>query len=1262
MDKLTLTIASKILEICLKYSKDHISKRPFFFKILREFNLNIPTDEFNSIYYHALLLLTSDGIPEEFISLFLLEESKEAFKDEKYKDIKGAFILSLNSSLHTNNSNREFKNWNKIPIQYPKAFLKYYKQIVRELSPSNDLMISNQEQIKEEIKGLKDAFEKSSVGIPISEPDVKLLNNLQQDGLAMAKEFLDAGLTKRAIAQLESLKKNFWGKSDNKFKYTLLTNKGISCFQQGKDEEGCNYLIEAFKYGDRSEASYINLISAYLGKKEEEKATTYCKEFQARYPDSPKSLAAKIRLVSYEEFVQNILKDLPEAMLEEFEVQQAIGLNAASSGKFNTSIKYLKKATELSPENSKAKELLLYSILENYTRDFRLLNMRILSDEIKDNLQLASRIIDELLLKFDKSDMDNLLVTLYLNKSVLHYIFEEIPKSFDCLNLAERIDPYNTKIVTQRTILYASQGRIDEAIEILSNIDEKEFTTENTPFRAELLRQYGRIREAKELLEKTLANDLSDISKRHCTFNLVDIYIELSLSSELEKLSGEDFFKSKHPLDLMSKFKILKYLGKEFDEELILTNIYDEAIMLKEDREKFMLAEEFVLLEWPIHAINLYRPIVDLETYHSLTIDFINLLYKNGKKGECLEILLKLKSKKGLHSYASHLEISIYQEYGDYEKAIEVGEQYLVKFEENIAVRLTTIDLLIRLGRTQEADFHLNKISNLKSLTKNEINNFIALLSRRNRSHEMIDVAYHYHRQHKNSDSNDLFIRVGLQFELSGNHFETSDEIKVNFAVNLKSTIDARVFTLILQDSHIDKLEEGDININDPRFGALVGKKINQFVRLPSSNRKWQIISIVDKYEFALKECYDNISTIYAPSSSFKSFHLNELEEIEKLSNSLDWEQQYDAIKRSYKQKQSFIGNIASAIRANPIQLWLDFSSSPSVGIISSNGLKDSYDSVVSSLSKFKTICIDITGLLTVHYLELFELLLDQFENVYISRYTHDLIYEFIQEEGQFLRASNSRVYGDLKDLLELIEKHFEIITSKDALGIDSIEKNLNDKKYGKSFFDTILISREKEALLLSDDYVFREEAVREFGTNGTWTQVILSHWQSANRITKDEYTQRSLKLVQLNYFHTSINHNVLTLAASRAGYNYQNNFEKCLDTLKGKVSSQISAVLVSFNFLYELWLDASISHAKKRSLSIVVITICCNERTICHVLWLLETILKAKYNESKAPQNRYVCRLIDYSLTEWRALYDVPKFPMNLIPFNPPVNSLLAK
>ncbi len=156
--------------------------------------------------------------------------------------------------------------------------------------------------------------------------------------------------------------------------------------------------------------------------------------------------------------------------------------------------------------------------------------------------------------------------------------------------------------------------------------------------------------------------------------------------------------------------------------------------------------------------------------------------------------------------------------------------------------------------------------------------------------------------------------------------------------------------------------------------------------------------------------------------------------------------------------------------------------------------------------------------------------------------------------------------------MLSWVRTNCEIVPCKAALNMKRSQKIEQDSQLGRSFIDTILIASQSGNILYSDDGLLRAIAKESFNAEGVWTQILLMDCMNRNVLEKGKYDKMIIDLVNLRYYHTSINSGVLIEAAKEANWKLEHPFTDVLDILREKHSDESSAFNVSVDFTSLFW------------------------------------------------------------------------------------------
>jgi hypothetical protein len=158
-----------------------------------------------------------------------------------------------------------------------------------------------------------------------------------------------------------------------------------------------------------------------------------------------------------------------------------------------------------------------------------------------------------------------------------------------------------------------------------------------------------------------------------------------------------------------------------------------------------------------------------------------------------------------------------------------------------------------------------------------------------------------------------------------------------------------------------------------------------------------------------------------------------------------------------------------------------------------------------------------------------------------------------------------------LKGIIKWVENNCLITPCKEALTLDADYREKLYELFGESFIDSILISKQENALFYSDDERLRSFATGTYQVQGIWTQAILEKLLILGVLNNEKYQDSLIRLVNSNYVFTSINADTLIESIKRSQWKPDRSFTKLVNLLNGKKCDVIPAVIVVGDFIQKI-------------------------------------------------------------------------------------------
>jgi tetratricopeptide (TPR) repeat protein len=1075
---------------------------------------------------------------------------------------------------------------------------------------------SDSKEIKEDTKEIK---ENSQAALLILKDLVNLSQPKLNEGDPLEEEYeirlteitkhIDAGLAKRGLDELLGLKERIWNKISDKLKFKILTNIGV-CYHQLQDHDAtAQFLIEAYPFEPESAVSLSNIVNAYMVVKQYDKAKDYCKLYLEKFPSSISAKGLWIKLSSTDASMDELLAFVPPEMQDKLEIISSLGMAAKKQNNLPLALEYFKKAQLLYPEDAFIGQLLLQTQLEDFSLRFSLVNVKVISKESQNELHGVLLLIDALFSKIANSELAAAKVALLMAEGYVLGLLQKIKEALVALDKAIAIDPINPFVLKHKGILLGSIGKREEALEVFEQIKDYTLVPDLPALMAENYQALGRGGVGTILLENFIEKAEKSYFRDQAIHVLLDLNVMDNQQDKVKELLSK-YYKEENVLDKLSLCRGYRYLGDLDLAKEHLDHAYKLIKPLSTFKEKFFLAEELVKFNDYDRAIELYEQIADLDTDSPPTVKLYRLYHLTGDNNNALKILKRLREHLGPTDPATRLEIDIYQSLTDYTSAGKIAEEYVARFPEDLAMIIQLNGINIRLDhpeKVQEIDAD-KLITN--DVSPSYIENYLFQLINLQKIKETFNFLYEYRRSKDDKIAHEMYVMKFLQYPGERKKHEIA---AIDSVVTLNNSLKTP-FSLILENRAANTVRENEINPEHPWFNELIGKKVGDTVRFDKL-KTWTITAIADKYQIAYFDSKQKIDTIYSASSSLRTFHFDDFKDL------------FDNLrKQSGEPQQSFqkaidacsmglitYGQLAERYVKNPISLWDQFKSMSGI-LISTTGTTYEAISEFSAVVYGKRLCLDITALLYCFDLDIANELLSVFGKSFITESTYDLVFEE-RENSRSFRA-DGQPHPRLIEFIDFINKIADTKIPKSLMTVNALDKDASNSVLGTSFMDTMMLSKDEDCVLWSDDLMFRNVVQEETGIIGIWTQGILHHMFNEGAFTQERYEEKIIVLLTLGYRHCSIDSGILYHAFKGFNGIPKNAFDRCLTSLSGGYSTLGTSINVAYWFLFKLWKDPDTILKEKKEVTALVIMTLCYDRIVIQLMAYLEKYLKDREAE----------------------------------------------
>lgn len=1027
-----------------------------------------------------------------------------------------------------------------------------------------------------------------------------------QSELDLARELIKQKKPKAAIDLLEDLKKRVWYKADNLVKFRLLSNLGASKLALEEEVEASKFFIEAYQYNKDDEKALSNLSLAYLLTGDKENAVVYARKTLEKNPSNEQGLSVLLQASNKKER-DAFLKTLSGTAKNTPEVYFSLGFVEYKNKDFEQSESYLRKALD----SDKDKSLEIISFLAGVLIEKNIPKMRQLDAEgvkEKDNpdIEEAIELYTQAWKQVEQTDLVKAKLSWLINISFAKRILGRINEAIIDAKKAYELNPDNIDATKNYALILWEKKEYDEAYNLLEPFKESKDFLQASYLMALIKRDEKDFDSAILLIKEQLENkDIPEYHREDGLALIVETYLMDGRVDDAENLIKTELEKDPKSIQLLVfKAKLLKNRQdlKGASEQIRLA--YSLLTSETPYTDKAMVASQLYGLKLFVQARDLYEEIIDKTVYSELSYRLLYCYYETNNYAKALALSDSLIEKHGDIVDLLKLQIAIYDEQGNLGKVKELHERLLTLNPKDTRAKIQLGFVLLRLGELDQLDKHLDEDFDLSELSLMERYRFAYLLSIRSKSQKFLDTLYETRRKfYDDEDAHKEYIKLFfMRTQITDNLLgitTAGDGVAVYF-----KTPEGKVEYYVVDDRDDASKALHEIRLDEELAKKLIGKKVGDKISISKSNIV-EIVELKNKYVHALHESMGLHQSLFSNAKDLQSFRVGEPKKEGELPEGFDAieeqiTKQYEhtlQVQGLYKDKKITIGAFAHLIGKNLIEVWGGLVADEKLGISCCFGTLEERTQSVSHLIEGVRIVIDPIALLTFKSLEIGNLLIKDYGKFGIAQSTIDLIRELLtqlepikdkgyhslgKQEDQltFWDYSPEQVQKNIKyleDLLDWIKENCDILPINKVEDISKKKREELEKLFGIASVDTLLLCRESNTLLLSDDERMRALGKGEYGINGIWTQALLMDALNKQVISEEQYDEFVIKLVGLNYFYTSVTGLNMFFALKKASWKLEEPFKSFLKIIEPPFSDINSALHVSVDFIYYIFTKQTI-------------------------------------------------------------------------------------
>ena len=917
----------------------------------------------------------------------------------------------------------------------------------------------------------------------------------------------------------------FFSDFSNKIKYKFLISKG-QCLQLcSKNEEAGKLFVEAYQYNINNEkALFFKSLGLFYNDQIEE--TKSCIEEIKKLNPLNEEIYILLPYLWYDKGWKYILSNIPEKIQNLPYVSYELSKIALHYKENKDAEKFLKNSHDNGEYNLDVNADFAIFELNKLIKDQNNVERFFLKQKSLKKFEEIEKIL--------KSSLDKILenneclfdkrMHWFVNLISIELMLDKVNSAKYYINEGLKLSPKNLALLLKKAeVLYLINER-DESEKIVKKIVKKDSRSINLFKRISFEKnEYSEVIEtSKELLKKFNNNS-------EAILNIKKMMVEAYIMDKNQQKACEKLKEIKKDLN-PSKYELYAAnICKITNEDLFYERLLNAAELIDEKSQlsdNLYIADNCVEIEEYNIAIRIFENNLNIKKYSNFVYKLGFCYYKTRKFDETIKICEFFKNKNIIEKDLLNLQIDSYFKISDYENAKNIIEIYLNNFGEdfNYSIRLAQVNFFT--GKLIESEKFLDECPDFKQISIDDSIIYYELNKFRNLDkNKLLDILFEIRQSHFNEPRiHDFYVYSILKDEYKLDYSPIELDFEMGFLIKSpKNTEEWKFLTKKqIKDIYSEVNEENELV-------EFKGKSIGYKAKFNESI--FELVGIRNKYIFAFHQSNEIIEM-----QKTKSVHPMQIGNIKDFVDKLmkiqdDKHKHSEKVKDFYKQNNIPIALVSKGINRDIIDSYIYIMGE--VGIkIGENGLIEDYDD--------KLLVLDVISLLTIHYLNIQDKILEAFDTItiaYSTLFEFKMILDSLNPDSKREMMLVTKVDGKpvrqdvnynekielVKNIIKWVEDNCKLSPLKNLSNLNNNQEKMIKSLDCNYVTDNIIIATEKESLFYSDDMAIRNISKNHFNVESVCTKDIIDLCLSKNIITADEYQDLINKMFISNFEISSI-------------------------------------------------------------------------------------------------------------------------------------------
>jgi tetratricopeptide (TPR) repeat protein len=311
--------------------------------------------------------------------------------------------------------------------------------------------------------------------------------------------------------------------------------------------------------------------------------------------------------------------------------------------------------------------------------------------------------------------------------------------------------------------------------------------------------------------------------------------------------------------------------------------------------------------------------------------------------------------------------------------------------------------------------------------------------------------------------------------------------------------------------------------------------------------------------------------------------------------------QQIQRLEDLFHEKPLPMGFFAKRVGCSAFELWSTLLIHPRIPVRMAFGTPAEQQSEVAAANRSTAVSVDLIALFTLQHLNMLHLLPKLFSTIHAHVSLLDTVLNELRElqlhpgketiayiDGNVTRIQRSvdqaaSIGAFLASIRDFLKSKAVTLTGLFPETVEEKVAKLLLQTSGEEFTSPVLVSKEKNCTLFSDDVIIRTLAHSSYAINGICTQAVLRELLQRSLISGAEYQDAILKLISSNYKFISEDAGTLRREYTKTGGVLGATAKAMINRVNQKPYDASTCVPMLAEFAMTIWREAAPATAEPR-------------------------------------------------------------------------------